>query len=89
MVAPGLSLEARRTVGGNAVAKAALDAPELAARGLLRQVLIAPGAFDQDAQTSSFTFGQGSGSSFSKGALSCGVMRSSSSFFTEGRARMR
>src|SRR2546425_9478 len=83
-------LVARRAVGGDAVAEGALDALELAARPrLLRQLLLAPGAVDQDAHASFSTCGQGSGSSFSNGALSCAVMRSSSSFFTEGRSRMR
>src|SRR5439155_10509174 len=90
VIAACLGLVARRAVGGDAVAKHALDALELARRaGLLRQLLLAPGAVDQDAHASFSTCGQGSGSSFSNGALSCAVMRSSSSFFTDGRARMR
>src|SRR5438067_5197299 len=90
VIPAGLGLVARRAIGGDAIAKHALDALEFAGRpGLLRQLLLAPGAVDQDAHTSFSTFGHGSGSSFSNGALSSRVMRSSSSFFTDGRSRMR
>src|SRR5207253_40494 len=86
VIAAGLGLVARRAIGGDAITKHALDALEFAAgAGLLRQLLLAPDAVDQDAHTIFSTFGHGSGSSFSNGALSCGVIRSSSSFFTEGR----
>ena len=49
MIAPGLGLETGRAVGGDAVAEAAVGAPELAAgAGFLRQLAVAPGAVDQD-----------------------------------------
>ena len=49
MIAPGLGLKARRAVGGDPVAKDAVDALEIAGvAGFLRQVLVAPFAVDQN-----------------------------------------
>src|SRR5215510_13888022 len=46
VVAPGLGLEAGRTIRRDAVAEAAVGAPELAARaGFLRQLAVAPRTF--------------------------------------------
>src|ERR1041385_2439094 len=91
VITAGLRLVAGAAVGGNAVAKCAFDALEVAARaGLLRQFLVlAPAAVDQDAHAISFTCGHGSISSLSNGARSSGRIRSRSSFVTDARARMR
>src|SRR4051812_48709634 len=91
MVAARLGLVTGGTIRSDAVAEDALDALEFAARaGLLRQLLVlAPASFDQHSHASFSTVGQGSPSSFSKGARSSGPMRSTSSFFTEARPRMR
>src|SRR5438309_927783 len=81
MVAARLGLVTGGTIRSDAVAEDALDALEFAARaGLLRQLLVlAPASFDQHSHASFSTVGQGSPSSFSKGARSSGPMRSISS----------
>src|SRR5207237_928121 len=91
MVATRFRLIAGQAVGADAIAKHALDALELAgpARFLRQLLVLAPCTFDQHSHASFSTFGQGSVSSFSKGARSSGPMRSRRSFFTEARERMR